>query len=113
MPRKKKITSNQSALALFLESIIADQRYSAKRVASDLGISGSMLSAWRQGSFPAGEQMPKLKKLANANGKSLSQILVGEADENVPPEEYDRVDFLDSLCEIKIVRLIPKRRTSK
>ena len=89
-----------------------ENKYTAKKLSVELGISASMLSAWRQGSFPAGEQMPKLKQLANAQGRSLSEILVGESDVGVS-SSFDREEILNSLCEIRIIRLIPKNRLIK
>jgi transcriptional regulator with XRE-family HTH domain len=114
MPRKPRKTDHQSPLALFIEGIIEAHRYSAKQIAAELGVSPSVLSAWRQGTYPASEQLPKLRTFANRFGKTLTEVLTGEADAGTatalssPSVQFDREHILDALCEIKIVRLLPK-----
>jgi transcriptional regulator with XRE-family HTH domain len=110
MPRKPRKSDHQSPLAVFLEQVIKEHGIPAKKIASDLGVSPSVLSAWRQGSYPASEQLSRLKTFANRFGRSLSQVLTGEMDEGHPAPliEFDRVHLLDAICEIKIVRLLPK-----
>lgn len=117
MPRKPRKTDHQSPLALFIEGIIEEHRYSAKQIAAELGVSPSVLSAWRQGTYPASEQLPKLRTFSNRFGKTLTQVLTGEQDAGVasglsvsatPNVQFDREHILDALCEIKIVRLMPK-----
>jgi transcriptional regulator with XRE-family HTH domain len=108
MPRKPRKTDHQSPLALFIEGIIEEHRFSAKQIASELGVSPSVLSAWRQGSYPASEQLPKLRTFANRFGRTLTQVLTGEHDVGMPAIDFHREHILDALCEIKIVRLMPK-----
>jgi transcriptional regulator with XRE-family HTH domain len=108
MPRKPRKTDHQSPLALFIEGIIEEHHYSAKQIAAELGVSPSVLSAWRQGSYTASEQLPKLRTFANRFGRTLTQVLTGEHDAGTPALDFNREHILDALCEIKIVRLMPK-----
>jgi transcriptional regulator with XRE-family HTH domain len=116
VPRKPRKTDHQSPLAVFIEGIIEDHRYSAKQIASELGVSPSVVSAWRQGTYPASEQLPKLRTFSNRFGKTLAQVLTGELDagglgvstSSIQNTQFDREHILDALCEIKIVRLLPK-----
>ena len=114
MPRKPRKTDHQSPLALFIEGIIEGHRYSAKQIAAELGVAPSVLSAWRQGTYPASEQLPKLRIFSNRFGKTLTQVLTGEQDAaglsviTTPNVQFDREHILDALCEIKIVKLMPK-----
>ncbi len=108
MPRQPRKTDHQSPLAQFIEGIIEEHRYSAKQIAAEIGVSPSVLSAWRQGSYPASEQLSKLRTFSNRFGKTLTQVLTGEVDAGPPSLDFHREHILDALCEIKIVRLMPK-----
>jgi transcriptional regulator with XRE-family HTH domain len=108
MPQKPRKMDHQSPLAQFLEKVIQDHGISAKKIASELGVSPSVLSAWRQGSYPASEQLPRLRLFSNRFGKTLTQVLTGEPDSGAVVPEFERHEVLNALCEIRIVRLVPK-----
>jgi len=68
-----------------------------------------LVHGWQTGSMPS-ENMRGLQVLANHFNKDLASVLTGRPDSVVREDLFDRVPFYEGLMEVKLTKLVPKKK---